>query len=106
MASDPELNWLRELRAWATLLKKGDDIKNIQNYAIAFENLKVTISGLNSEMKAFNETATKSNKFLSQIANLQKSMDAQARAANRFTMVVVVLAVLQVIIAVIPYIQG
>lgn len=93
-----ELEELRELRKLGELVLNGYKIKTIQDSTIALGNLKVAFSGLNSEMKAFNENVTKSNKFLSQIAKLQKSMDAQAKAATIFTWAVIGLAILQVIL--------
>jgi len=68
---------------------------------IACRNLEFS---LYMEMKMFNENIMKSNELLDRIAKLQENMEEQTRSANRFTWVVVGLGVLQVVIAVFPYV--
>ncbi len=102
MASDFEM--VRELRLWAKMFKDVEDVKKMQEFTAALYNLRQAFSALNPEMKMFNENITKSNEFLGRIAKLQESMEAQTRSANRFTLVVVALAVLQVVIAILPYV--
>jgi len=101
MVSDLETS--REIRGWVKMFQNAQDVKKMQDFTIALNNLHQAFSGLNPEMKMFNENITKSNEFLCRIAKLQESMEEQTRAANRFTWVVVGLGVLQVAIAVFPY---
>lgn len=102
MASDLEM--LRELRLWGKMFQNAQDVKKMQEFTAALYNLRQAFSALNPEMKMFNENITKSNEFLGKIAELQESMEKQTRSANRFTWVVIGLAVLQVIIAILPYV--
>ncbi len=102
MASDLEM--LREVRLWAKMFKSAQDIQKMQEFTAALYNLRQAFSALNPEMKLFNENITKSNEFLGRIAKLQESMEAQTRSANRFTVVVVGLGVLQVVIAILQYV--
>ena len=93
----------KEGRGWAKILQKGNQIKTVQDTTDNLNKFKIAFSELNSEVKDFNGNLKKSNNFLSQIANLQRSMDRQAKAANKFTWVVVILAIIQVAIAIIAY---
>lgn len=95
MVSDVEV-----LRDFVEIIQNAQSINRMQEFTITLDNLRQTLSGLNPEMKMFNENITKSNVFLSKIAELQESMERQTRSANRFSLVVVGLAVLQVIIAI------
>ncbi|MGB8217321.1 MAG: hypothetical protein WCE94_08470 [Candidatus Methanoperedens sp.] len=86
------------------IIQNAQNIKNIQELTATLNNLRQALSGLNPEMKMFNENITKSNEFLGRIAKLQESMEEQTRSANRFTWVVVGLGALQVAIAAFPYV--
>ena len=86
------------------ILQNAQSIKNLQELTSTLNNLHQALSGLNPEMKMFNENITKSNEFLGRIAKLQESMEEQTRSSNRFTWVVVGLGVLQVAIAAFPYV--
>lgn len=88
------------------ILQNAQSIKNLQELTSTLNNLHQAFSGLNPEMKMFNENITKSNEFLGRIAKLQESMEEQTRSANRFTWVVVGLGVLQVAIAALPYVAN
>lgn len=102
MVTDLEMS--RELRGWAKIFQNAQDVKKMQDFTAALYNLRQAFSALNPEMKMFNENITKSNEFLGRIAKLQESMEGQTRSANRFTWVVVGLGVLQVAIAILPYV--
>lgn len=99
-----ELDYIREFRLWAKMLKNKEDIKKMEEFTGTLYNLRQAFSALNPEMKMFNENINKSNEFLGRIAKIQESMEAQTRSANRFTVVVVALAVIQVILAALPYV--
>ncbi len=103
MVSDSDIS--RETRGWIKIFQNAQSKKKLDDFKVTLNNLQGAFSGLNSEMKMFNDNITKSNEFLSQIANLQKSMEKQTKSANRFTWVVVGLAVLQVIIAIVAYLK-
>ncbi|VVB74625.1 Uncharacterised protein [uncultured archaeon] len=93
----------KEARNWQKLQLKKEDIRKVENYTQTISGLNQTFVSLNSEMRGFNENISQSNSFLKQIADLQQSMEKQTKTANTFTWVVVALAILQVIIACIPY---
>lgn len=127
-----DLETSRELRGWVKIFQNAQDVKKMQDFTAALYNLHQAFSAINPEMKLFNENinksneflgriaklqesmeeqikstnrfTSKSNEFLSRIAKLQESMEAQTRSANRFTYVVFGLAVLQVVIALLPYV--
>ena len=101
---DLDLEMSRELRNWAKIFQNAQNINRMQDFTVALNNLRQALSGLNPEMKMFNENITKSNEFLGRIAKLQESMEEQTKSANRFTWVVVGLGVLQVAIAAFPYV--
>lgn len=96
----------RELRGWIKLSQNSENVKKIEAFTSSLDHLSVSFSKLNAEMQAFNENATKSNKFLAKIARLQESMEAQTRAANRVTLLVIGLAILQVVIAAFQYVKN
>ena len=93
------LDFSRELRGWAKLLKNAENVKKIESLTVALNGLKTSFSEVNGEMKMFNTNAKESNEFLGRIARLQESMDAQTKAANKLSWLVLFLAIIQVVIA-------
>ena len=94
--SSQDIEFSREVRGWAKFFQNGENTKKLDAFSTSLNNL-------NREMKDFNENASKSNKFLGKIAKLQESLEAQTRSANKVTIAVILLAIIQVIIAALQY---
>jgi len=84
----------REARGWLKLLQNEKIANNAQRLTTEIYGLKAALSGLNQEMKVFSENSKESNKFLSQIAHLEKSIEMQNKIAAKLNLVLIVFTVL------------
>ncbi len=52
---DSDLETSREIRNWIKIFQNAQNVNKMQDFTVALNNLRQALSGLNPEMKMFNE---------------------------------------------------